>query len=391
MRSFSAWPHRRAAPPKTRDEAPGLRYERDVKQLQLERLALISLALALGSLGGWLAFLVNLPLAWMIGAMLATTGAALAGLPVRMDMRLRTVMVAVLGVLLGSGFAPEMLERLAEWSLSLGALALYVALAGAAALAFLRRFTDYSPVTSYFAAMPGGLSEMILIGGAMGGDERVISLSHALRILIVVMIIPFTFRWFYPDVASATSAAVAGSGFSGQDALILAGCGLAGFFIARALKIPAAAVVGPMVLSGFVHLMGWTAARPPFELSAAAQVVVGSAIGCRFADTKMALLWRTGKSAFFATLVLLAVAVAIAGLLHLTTGLPFAALVLAYSPGGLAEMSLIAYALDIDPAFVATHHVVRIILVVVAAPLLFRVFGGAKTGSAKTGGTTPDG
>ena len=349
-----------------------------MKQLQLERFVLICFALAIGSLGGWLAFQANLPLAWMIGAMLATTAAALTGLPVRMDMRLRTVMVAVLGVLLGSGFSPEMLDRLAEWSLSLAALAVYVALAGAAALTFLRRFTNYGPVTSYFAAMPGGLSEMILIGGAFGGDERVISLSHALRILIVVMIIPFTFRWFYPDAADAAAVAVADNGFTARDAIILTACGLAGFFAARALKIPAAAVVGPMIFSGFVHLMGWTAARPPLELSAAAQVVVGSAIGCRFAGTKMALLWRTGKSALVATLILLAVAVGIAGLLHLATGLPFAALVLAYSPGGLAEMSLIAYALDVDPAFVATHHVARIILVVVAAPLLFRMLRGGK-------------
>ena len=352
--------------------------------LNIQHPAKIAFALALGSLGGWLAFLANLPLAWMIGAMMATTVAALAGLPVRMDMRLRTVMVAVLGVLLGSGFTPEMLDHLAEWSLSLAALVVYVALAGAAALAFLRRFTDYGPVTSYFAGMPGGLSEMILIGGAFGGDERIISLSHALRILIVVMIIPFTFRWFYPDAADTVAVAVADNGFSVRDAIILTACGLAGFFAAKALKIPAAAVVGPMVFSGFVHLMGWTAARPPFELSAAAQVVVGSAIGCRFAGTKMSLLWRTGWSALCATLVLLAVAVGIAGVLHLATGLPFAALVLAYSPGGLAEMSLIAYALDIDPAFVATHHVVRIILVVVAAPLLFRLLGGTKAGDRRS-------
>jgi len=383
MRSCNDWSRQTKPSSKPRDETLRLGYERAVKRLQLERFALICFALALGSLGGWLAFLANLPLAWMIGAMLATTVAALAGLPVRMDMRLRTVMVAVLGVLLGSGFAPEMLDRLAEWSLSLAALVVYVALAGAAALAFLRRFTDYGPVTSYFAAMPGGLSEMILIGGAFGGDERVISLSHALRILIVVMIIPFTFRWFYPDAAGAV--AVADNGFSARDAIILIACGLGGFFAARALKIPAAAVVGPMVFSGFVHLMGWTAARPPFEVSAAAQVVVGSAIGCRFAGTKMALLWRTGQSALFATLILLTVAVGIAGLLHLATGLPFAALVLAYSPGGLAEMSLIAYALDVDPAFVATHHVVRIILVVVAAPLLFRMMGGAKAGDRESG------
>jgi uncharacterized membrane protein AbrB (regulator of aidB expression) len=66
--------------------------------------------------------------------------------------------------------------------------------------------------------------------------------------------------------------------------------------------------------------------------------------------------------------------VVVAGIVHVLTDLPFASLILAFSPGGLAEMSLIALALDIDPAFVATHHVVRIFLVVVLAPIAFRLW-----------------
>ena len=66
-------------------------------------------------------------------------------------------------------------------------------------------------------------------------------------------------------------------------------------------------------------------------------------------------------------------AVAFALALHAMIGLPAEALVLAFAPGGLTEMTLIALSLDIDPAFVSTHHVVRIFLVVVLAPLAFKV------------------
>ena len=91
--------------------------------------------IALGAVGGWIAFQFKLPLAWMIGAMLATTVAALLGAPIRMVGGLRTIMVAVLGVLLGSSFEPAMIERLASWTLSLSALLVYTALAGLVALA----------------------------------------------------------------------------------------------------------------------------------------------------------------------------------------------------------------------------------------------------------------
>ncbi len=128
-----------------------------------------------------------------------------------------------------------------------------------------------------------------------------------------------------------------------------------------------------MVLSADVHLAGWTAARPPAELVAAAQVVVGTAIGCRFAGAGVRLIARTIVAAAGGTLVLLAVTLAVALLLHATTGLPTSALILAFAPGGLAEMSLIALALSMDAAFVATHHLVRIFLIVVLAPQLFRL------------------
>jgi uncharacterized membrane protein AbrB (regulator of aidB expression) len=60
-------------------------------------------------------------------------------------------------------------------------------------------------------------------------------------------------------------------------------------------------------------------------------------------------------------------------LLHPLTGLPTIGIFLAFAPGGVAEMSLIALALSLDAALVATHHIVRIFLIVVFTPMLFRV------------------
>jgi len=96
-------------------------------------------ALAVGSLGGWLATLAGLPLGWMIGAMIATTAAAALGAPIAMPIAFRHFMVTVLGIMLGSGFSPEMLDRIGEWALSLASLALYAAAAGGAGLFYFRR------------------------------------------------------------------------------------------------------------------------------------------------------------------------------------------------------------------------------------------------------------
>ena len=334
----------------------------------------VALALVIGTLGGFAASAIDLPLAWMIGAMLATTLAAALGLPLSMWMGLRAVMVTVLGVMLGSAFSPEILDRLLEWAVSLTSLVVYAAVSGGLCLLFFSRMARFDPVTSYFAAMPGGLAEMTLVGGAMGGDERAISLIHSSRLLIVILVLPFAFQLLLGyDPAQRPDAGDTLAAIPPLDLAVLTACGALGYLLAKALRIPAAAVVGPMLLSAGVHLAGVTAARPPSELIAAAQVIVGSAIGCRFAGVSRDFVRRTFAAALGGTAIHIATSLSFAGLLAAATGLGFEALVLAYSPGGLAEMSLIALALGFDAAFVATHHIFRIFTIVVFAPAAFRL------------------
>lgn len=337
----------------------------------------IALTLAIGTVGGALAWWAALPLAWMIGAMLATTAASVAGAPLRMDMRLRTLMVTVLGVMLGSGFQPELLNELGRWSLSLAAVALYIAVAGAAAYFYFRKVCGHDRITAYFSAMPGGLAEMILVGTAMGGDSRIISLSHAARVLLVVLTVPFAFSFFTEMDQAARAAARPGMGeIPLLDLAILTACAVIGFFLGKALKLPAAQLVGPMLVSAVAHLTGLTTLPPPVELVGAAQVVVGSALGARFAGTALHLIARTVLQAVGVTAILLSVTMIFAVGLHVGLGFDLRAIVLAFSPGGLAEMSLVALAMSADAAFVATHHILRIFLVVVFAPAVFRLTGG---------------
>lgn len=341
-----------------------------------------ALALGVGALGGWLALMAALPLPWMIGAMVATTLAAIAGAPIQVWTPLRAGFVAVLGVMLGSAFTPAILGRLDDWALSLLVLVACTVAAGVVGQRYFRHVAGYDRTTSYFAAMPGGLSEMILVGEAMGGDPRTISLTHAARLLLVVFTLPFAFQLllgYDPAVRPAPGASLLAAVPS--DLAILAACGLLGFAGAKALRVPAAPVVGPMLLSAAVHLVGITKSGPPGELVAAAQVVVGSHIGARFAGTPpvevaRAVLWAVGGTA-----VILGTTVAFAVGAQQLTGLDLAALTLAYAPGGLAEMSLVALALGIDAAFVGTHHIVRIFLIVVFAPMLFRLRRTAAPGS----------
>ncbi|MGF1595222.1 MAG: AbrB family transcriptional regulator [Kiloniellaceae bacterium] len=334
----------------------------------------ILLALTIGTGGAWVASLLGVPLAWMLGAMFTTTVAAIAGLPVALPVVFRTAMIAVLGVMLGSGFAPEILDRIGDWSISLAGLAIYTLAATGVVTLFLRKVCGYDPITAYFSAAPGGLSEMVVVGGQFGGDERIISLTHTSRILLVVLTLPFLMQLIFgytPGPRPAGGIPLADS--NAMDILVLAFCGVAGFVLAKLVRLPAAAILGPMLLSAALHLGGVTDAQPPMELVAAAQVVVGTTIGCRFAGVKLPLIAKTIVASVGSTVILVGSGLLFAVMLHPLTGLPTIGIFLAFAPGGVAEMSLIALALSIDAALVATHHIVRIFFIVVCTPMLFRM------------------
>ena len=331
-----------------------------------------ALTIALGAAGGAVFYALSLPLPWMLGAMTAATAAAFSGAPLAVPGGVRNAMIAILGVLLGSQFTADIFARITEWYVGLSGVVLCTAAMAGLAYVVFRRLGGYDRATAYFASMPGGLSEMMALGEAMGGDGRKISLTHGTRILVAVFLIAFYYRLVegYVPVALPVPAGPAASGI---DLAALVACALVGYPVARALRVPAAQLVGPLVLSAALHFSGVVAAHPPGELVAGAQVVLGAAIGARFAGMALATLWPVVLLAALVALLMVLVAAGAAYGLAAATDFSGPILFLALAPGGLAEMSLIALSFGSAAAFVSTHHIARIMLIVVAGPLLFRL------------------
>ena len=335
------------------------------------RAARLGRTLVVGAAGGALFAWLNLPLAWMLGAMVATTAVSLGGANLYVPGPMRSIMVAIIGVLLGASFTPEVVEKAREWPLTIGCLLLYLGVLVGALFLYFHRIVGLDVPTAYFSATPGGLSEMVVTGAAMGADDRTIALIHTSRVLLVVLAVPLWYR-FMTGVATTPSAMGPSIGAIGlTDVAVLAACAIAGVVAGRLLRLPAYRLSGPLLASAAVHVTGLNESAPPWEVVAAAQVVVGSAIGARFTGVPIRRVLGLMAAALVSTVLMLAATVSFALVLAPATGLDWRSIVLAYAPGGLAEMSLIALSLGIETAFVATHHVIRIGLIVVAAPLVF--------------------
>ncbi|MCX7628756.1 MAG: AbrB family transcriptional regulator [Geminicoccaceae bacterium] len=333
-------------------------------------IARLFLALLVGAAGAAMFLYGGLPLAWMLGPMLATMLASLLGAPIAVPAALRGPTIAVLGVLLGSSFDRETLALLMQWAPIVAALPGYVAVVVALAFAYLRRIARLDARTAWFAATPGGLGEMVVLGDRAGGDAPTIALLHSTRIFLVVFAIPFGLRALGYEIPTVPATGRVAPG--AWDLAAMTACGLVGFFAGRLLRMPAPALLGPMLASAAAHLLGAVQGAPPVALVAAAQLVIGAQVGARFSGYPILRVVATVTIGAGLTVLMLALAALGGWALARATGLPVLLLLLALAPGGLAEMSLVALALTDEPALVAAVHIVRITLVVFAAPSIFR-------------------
>ncbi|TFH88760.1 AbrB family transcriptional regulator [Billgrantia azerbaijanica] len=328
--------------------------------------------LALGLAGGGLAYALHLPLPWLLGALIATTLASLGGARLRSPGRGRQGVLVVIGVMLGSAFTPDLSGDLPRWGASLALMLLATAAMMAFSVWFSHRVAGHSRETALYSGVPGGVSTVTLMAMASGADLRVVGITHAVRILVLLVAIPPVLQAIgHVDLAGATPDPARWLWLPGPvDAAWLAAAGVGGGWLGRRLRLPNALLFGPALASAALHLAGVTHAAVPPSLLALAQVIIGVSVGVRFAGTPLARVGQALLMAVAQALVLLAIAVLAAWVGHLLTGYSAAAALLAYMPGGAPELSLVALTLGIDPAFVTTHHLLRITVLVLMLPAL---------------------
>ena len=318
-------------------------------------------SIGLGIIGGALGNYLDIPLGWLLGAMVANMVASMQGLSLEIPNWLRTIALAALGVMLGTAFSPELLERIHRWSLTITGMICYLAVAVPWAMYYGQKVIGFDRLTAIFSSIPGGLSFMVVLGSSVGANPRSTALAHTARLATILIVLPIFINQL-PDVGLGSVAMLTTT----KAPINLEIMGI----IARFIRIPSPYLLGPMILMMVLELAGLTSLQPPVEFTSVTQVVIGASIGAAFSGTKPRELAKTLILSCGLTLSLLALAVVFAYGLNQWTGIGFAVLLLAFVPGGLAEMGILALIMNIDPVFVASHHAVRVLLISLIVPVL---------------------
>jgi membrane AbrB-like protein len=211
--------------------------------------------------------------------------------------------------------------------------------------------------TAFFSLTPGGLAEMANIGVTVGAQAEPIALSQALRVALLVCLMPPLIIGLGIDGGLIDQAAQIRLSWPNAGVALLAG--LAGVALTRFFRFNNPWTVGAIIGTAAMAATGLLSGRMPSVLFSLGQFFIGISIGSRFRRESLVRLPRLALVSSIFTMLLAALLFAYAWLVSLVTGIDVASAALGASPGGMAEMALTAQVLHLNVALVTAFHVIR--------------------------------
>lgn len=323
--------------------------------------------LAIGAGGAALFWLIGFPAAVLTGPAAAVSVATLMGVPTLMPARLRDAVFLVIGVTIGSTVTPEVIATALTWPISLAMLVLTLVAVVVVAQAALMRGFGYDKMTAMLCATPGHLSYVLTLSTDLNADVPRVALVQTVRVLLLTLAVPVLIAlWGVEGEAYLTDYGAIGLWALAATFPVALAVG----WVFLRLHVPAALVLGGMAVSAIGHGTGLTPGTIPVWLQMGAFLCMGTLIGTRFRGFDPRGVWAALGAGVVTTIIACAVAAIGAVIASQLIGLPAAALLLAFAPGGVEVMAAIAVETGLEPALVAAHHVFRLLVLTVMVPLM---------------------
>jgi membrane AbrB-like protein len=327
--------------------------------------------LAVGIAAGWVCSRLRAPIPWMLGPLLSLACLRVAGARVGSPPGGRQIGQWIIGTSLGLYFTPQVVREVAGWWWLLAAGAVFAIGLGYGGGVILARLAGIDRTTAVFACVPGGAAEMSVLGERFGARVDRVAAAQSLRILIVVVTIPFAYAALGLHGADAFVPGATRFDAAGYAALMAVT--LAGSALAQRMRVPNAFVLGSLAVAIPLTALQVELSSTPVLASNAGQCLLGCALGARFEPDFLAGAHRFIAAVAATVAVAIAVSVGVAVVLAAVTGLHPATVVLGMAPGGIAEMCITAKVLQLGVPLVTAFHVTRVVaLLLLTVPLFER-------------------
>ena len=330
----------------------------------------VAVTLALSAGGGFLAQRLGLPAGWIAGGLLTVAAASLVGVATAFPPRLHAPVFLLLGIYAGTGVTQDTIHQMQTWPASFAVLAVTIIGVVAGSYWWLHVRHGWARNDALLAAMPGALSLVIAAAEGLRADLKKVAVTQVLRVLILIEAIPLLALLIGHPSDPGGPAARQAAGLIDLTLFLAGGAGAA--LVLQRLRLPGAWVVGGLVASATLLLTGVVDARLPAFIAVPATVALAAITGSRFRPGDLVILPRIAAAALGAFAIAVAISALGAAVVTMLFGVNIIQTLLAFAPGALEVLTVLAFQMNIDPAYVAAHHVARFVALVITVPILAR-------------------
>ena len=314
----------------------------------------------------------DIPLAWFLGPMIVTSIAALSGLKIFMPKIVLSFILMILGLHIGNYIDQNLFNQISNWIWTSLIMLVYIIICILIVAKYLQKFAGYGEKASIFSAAPGALGPLMILAENEKTDLSQVATSHLIRLIIIITVIPFI-------VVSNTGKDVLLNddfNYLGQNHLnlfLLIFASLFFIFVFDKIRVPAALLSGTLFASGLLQITDIASYKLPDESINFCLLILGSSVGCRFAEKTVKEIANNSLHSIVATTILVLLGLVAAYIATFFVDTNILTLILSFSPGGIYEVAVIAIAFDLDPDFVAFHHIIRLLFILFTVPVFLRI------------------
>lgn len=271
---------------------------------------------------------------------------------------------------MGAAVTPAAIAAIAQYPASLIILVIAVfAISGASAF-WLTRVSGWRKDDAVLASVPGALSTVLAIAADRNAAVAPIAIVQNLRLFVLIAVLPsiVVFSGGGGDMAVLIGEGMPVQSAAGMAFILLGGVALGA--VLKSLRVAAPILLGATLVSVLSHATGFVEGVIPPVITTGGLVLIGMFIAERFRSLQRDTLRKSLTAGLGSFVIGMVVAVCFASLAAWLAGVSFANGLVAFAPGGLEAMTILALVLGLDPLYVGIHHLVRFLGIGLALPFV---------------------
>jgi membrane AbrB-like protein len=346
------------------------------------KLTCFLMALGIALVGAYIFQLISIPLPWVLGPLffLILTKKFIKR-PLFWPFYLRDTGLVFLGYILGASFTIETARDMAFHLPSMLVVTL-LTIVFSIVLAYVVSYISKSDFESVLiGSMPGGLSQMVILGEELNNvDETIVAFMQTIRIMIIMFAIPFlTVHFLYSgqgmivdETINRLTTPSDGSSVSNYYYVLFILVIFIFIWIVRRFHFPTPFLIGPLVGTICLILLGVPSPEVPSLFFVFAQLFIGAHLGCSMNLDQLTTFKKLGLYSVLSNIVLITFSFTLALLLTLWDPISITTSLLSVAPGGVAEMGITAKVVNADLSTVTAYQLFRLFFILLVVPPILK-------------------